>query len=1054
MTGQSGSARGHSGTTRAGFVGFLAATTVWAGLLLGAAPSGASSVGALVRLPGAAIAAPRGADVVGTVSGRTLLTGEVALTPSNAQALATYAREVSTPGDAEFHRYLGPGAFAIQFGASQSTLESTEAWLASSGLSGVSIDPDRLFVHFSGTANSISGAFGLTLDSVRLADRSKAMTPSGSPLVPADLSSHIEGILGLDTAVAPHDSLLKDPKVSQPIEEPSQSGSLRAHASGLVGTILTELSCSAAAALSGDGALSASQLANAYGLGSLYGQGRLGAGVTIGLVELEPYSPSDIDTYFSCYGISPQVTNINVDGGPGTGPGGGEAAMDIETVAALAPQSHIEVYQGVPAAQASDATMLDLYSKIAQDDTAKVISTSWGGCESDQDPSLLNAENSLFQQMAVQGQSMFAASGDSGSEACFISSNAADTNLAVSDPASQPYVTGVGGVTETPTILGFDQAAWNNCLGLAFASCADAAIGGAGGGGESSVWSKPTWQSGTGVGSGNQREVPDVSASADPEHGDAIAWAGGWEPMGGTSAAAPLWAAVTALVEQGCASAPGFVAPALYAHTNALTDIVSGNNDYTGTHGGTYAAQPGYDMATGLGVPNGANIGAALEPLGCPSVSSISSTNGSTLGGGALTISGADLVSASAVHFGYFELPFTVNSSAGTLTVNVPPSSAGTVAITVTTPAGTSAASSLTDYTYTGAAPAPVVSMVNPDGAPVSGRPIVNVTGNGFTGATGVYVGTTPFTFSVQSDTALTLAAPGVSGPEIVDITVVGPGGTSAKSEADLFYYDSLVSLDYVHGYTAASADGNVYALGEAPYFGSMYGKHLDAPIVGLATTPSEQGYWLDASDGGIFAFGNAGFFGSMGGHHLNEPIVGMASTPDGKGYWEVASDGGIFAFGDAQFYGSTGAIHLNEPIVGMAATADGKGYWLVASDGGIFAFGDAQFFGSTGGIHLNRPIESMAAMPDGRGYWLLASDGGVFAFGDAPFFGSASGQGGIWNTMAVAPPGVGYLLMSSTGVGLPCGQGFYVYGNGWGTLSPTAPLIGMSFYVTGSSST
>ena len=104
------------------------------------------------------------------------------------------------------------------------------------------------------------------------------------------------------------------------------------------------------------------------------------------------------------------------------------------------------------------------------------------------------------------------------------------------------------------------------------------------------------------------------------------------------------------------------------------------------------------------------------------------------------------------------------------------------------------------------------------------------------------------------------------------------------------------------------------------------------------------------ASDGGIFAFGTARYYGSMGGRPLNAPIVGMAATPTGAGYWLVASDGGIFAFGTARFSGSTGAMHLNRPVVGMAPTADGAGYWLVAADGGIFTFGDAGFHGSAAG--------------------------------------------------------------------------------------------------------
>ena len=166
---------------------------------------------------------------------------------------------------------------------------------------------------------------------------------------------------------------------------------------------------------------------------------------------------------------------------------------------------------------------------------------------------------------------------------------------------------------------------------------------------------------------------------------------------------------------------------------------------------------------------------------------------------------------------------------------------------------------------------------------------------------------------------------------------------------------------------------------------------------------PTGGGYWEVASDGGLFAFGDAQFYGSMGGKPLNQPIVGMAATPDGEGYWEVAADGGLFAFGDAAFYGSMGGKPLNQPIVGMAATPDGGGYWEVASDGGLFAFGDAQllrldgrqapqpadrrhgrhprqatatgrwprtaasspsatpFFGSMGGTPLNQPVVGMS---------------------------------------------------------------------------------------------
>ena len=192
-------------------------------------------------------------------------------------------------------------------------------------------------------------------------------------------------------------------------------------------------------------------------------------------------------------------------------------------------------------------------------------------------------------------------------------------------------------------------------------------------------------------------------------------------------------------------------------------------------------------------------------------------------------------------------------------------------------------------------------------------------------------------------------------------------------------------------GYVMAAKDGGTFTFNSL-FRGSMGGKTLNAPVVGIARTPGGQGYWLAAADGGVFSFGSANYYGSMGGKTLNAPIVGIAATPDGKGYWLVGADGGVFSFGDANYYGSMGGKTLNKPIVGIAATPDGQGYWLAAADGGVFSFGSAKFQGSMGGKTLNAPVVGIKTYDPTGGYTLVASDGGVFNFNSA-FDGSMGGK-------------------------------------------------------------
>ena len=232
--------------------------------------------------------------------------------------------------------------------------------------------------------------------------------------------------------------------------------------------------CGRATALGG---YTAAEIASAYGFDDLYAAGDGGSGTTIALFELEPYSATDIASYQSCYGTNTSITNINVDGGPGSGVGSGEAALDIENLIGLAPQASILVYEG----KNTGSGAYDTYRTIVSQNKAQVVSTSWGLCEPQEGSSAAGAENDLFIEAVTQGQTVFAASGDRGVQDCTGNHTSAPT---VDDPASQPWVTGVGGTSLTSAGPPPTETAWNS-------SWNGGASSGAGGGGVSAFWGAP-----------------------------------------------------------------------------------------------------------------------------------------------------------------------------------------------------------------------------------------------------------------------------------------------------------------------------------------------------------------------------------------------------------------------------------------------------------------------------------------------------------------------------------------------------------------------------------
>ena len=319
-----------------------------------------------------------------------------------------------------------------------------------------------------------------------------------------------------------------------------------------------------------------------------------GSGETIGIIELGGgYTSSDIQTYFQGLGLTPPtVVAVSVDGAtnsPGDPSGAdGEVALDIQVAGSIAPGARIAVYF----APNSDQGFIDAITTAVHDTANKpsVLSISWGGPESNWPQSSMTSLDNACQSAAALGVTITVAAGDNGS-----TDGVSDGDNHVDFPASSPHVLACGGTELIGSGAAIQtEVVWDDL----------SAGGGATGGGFSAVFPLPSWQSGAGI-SGGGRGVPDVSGDAAPSSGYNILVDGQEEVVGGTSAVAPLWAALIALVNQMKGSPVGFINPTLYTSAADLRDITQGNN-------GAWSAGPGWDACTGLGSPNGQEVATAL----------------------------------------------------------------------------------------------------------------------------------------------------------------------------------------------------------------------------------------------------------------------------------------------------------------------------------------------------------------------------------------------------------------------------------------------------------
>ncbi len=606
------------------------------------------------------------------------MTVEVALAPRNGAALSKLATALYTKGSSKYHHWLAKGQYDKLFAPTAAQQAGVASYLRASGLA-IQKSSSPFLVRATGSSQRISAAFRTTLSNYKNARGARYFANSAAVNLPSTLAPGVLGVIGLTSTARLHTNLVRAKALSHPAASGGATASCEngyPSAQTLFNFVNNGTGFSAGYGdAPGCNGLTPSQLNSLYGAPHAGARGK-GKGVTLAVFELSAYQQSDVDTFAQTFfgsSFMPNLQNVLVDGGPlnpvcpagdtcepasGAFSGDDEVDADIETQLALSPDvSRIQVYEAPN--DVAGLTNLDMYTRIAQDDTADSVSSSWAGCENDVGATLARAENTVFEQMALQGQSMFGSSGDTGAFSCIRGDGSTVVNTL--DPASQPWVTGVGGTSfesdnpgtnPTPAYPANVETVWNVdnlCNASAdegnfpgFFWCAET---GAGGGGNSSFWGRPFYQAGPGVnnsfstkGNGTTqcsfaatgtpcREVPDISANADEfapyaefctananTPGSSCGFSAGqtppgWFGIGGTSLSSPLWSAIIADRDSFQGHRTGNINPLVYLLYNI--DPHAFFHDITGvgplqaaaTNNGVFPTVPGYDLATGIGTP-------------------------------------------------------------------------------------------------------------------------------------------------------------------------------------------------------------------------------------------------------------------------------------------------------------------------------------------------------------------------------------------------------------------------------------------------------------------
>jgi len=514
---------------------------------------------------------------IGHLDGAKHLRLAISLPLRDQAGLSMLLQQIYDPASPNYHHYLTAAQFAERFGPSAADYQTLTAFAASHHLAVIGAHPNRTLLDVEASVADIEKALHVTLRVYRHpTEQRDFFAPDTEPSI--DLSLPVLHISGLDNFLVPHPADLKKPSLTPP------EGASPASGSGQGGTYM----------------------GNDFRAAYVPGVTLTGSGQTVGLLEMDAgFFQSDITAYEGLAGLpNVPITTVLLDGYSGAaGPNTPEVSLDIEMAISMAPGlAGVIVYEG----EVGD----DILNRMATDDTARQLSASWLGYSD-------AASDQIFQQFAAQGQSFFNASGDSDAYVGVIEPPGDDTNITIVGGTTLS-TSGPGGAWTTERVwnLGYQPPGGNPQLNNYWGS----------GGGISTVWPIPSWQLGismvTNLGSTTMRNIPDVALTADNIF---LIYSNGLSgSSGGTSAASPLWAGFTALVnQQGVANGEpyqGFINPAIYAigkgasYTNCFHDIVLGSNAWPGSSNLFYAV-PGYDLCTGWGTPAGSNLINALAPV-------------------------------------------------------------------------------------------------------------------------------------------------------------------------------------------------------------------------------------------------------------------------------------------------------------------------------------------------------------------------------------------------------------------------------------------------------